>query len=176
MSVAFDKAQEVEAQSWEILRPFIETKCFEGRYVRTAKGRLAKDLQKSAGDVLMNTDDETVWTIEIKAEKDHTGNVFLERWSNRERFTPGWLETLKCDLLLYHFLSNDTLYVFDFDKLRRWLYHGEHGRQPVASRFPQVKQGRYVQLNDTWGYLVKVDVIPRPDVLRAVYHPMAEYG
>lgn len=167
---AFHDACEVEAQSWEILRPLIETRAYNGRYVRTAKGPLARELQRQVGDVLFNSDDETVWTCEIKAERKHTGNVFLERWSNRSRFTPGWFETLQCDLLLYHFLDADVLYGFHFDKLRKWFYHCEHRAVPVASRYPQAAQSRFNQMNDTWGYLVPIADVPRATMV-GVWYP-----
>ncbi len=167
---AFDAASKVEARSWEILRPFVEVRSFDGRYVRTAKGRLARELQRTVGDVLYNHDDETVWSIEIKAEEKFTGNLFIERWSNRSRFTPGWLETLNCDLLLYHFLGNDSLYGYNFYKLRQWFYWGENGRHPAAHNYPQVKQRKYSQLNDTWGYLVPIDAIPKATAVGS-WHP-----
>jgi len=167
---AFVEASKVEERSWEILRPFIETRCHNGRYVRTAKGPLARDLQKQVGDVLFNSDDSTVYAIEIKAEQGYTGNVFLERWSNRSRFTPGWFETQNCDLLLYHFLSNDSLYGFNFQKLREWFYCCDHRAVPVAAKYPHYKQGRYTQLNDTWAYLVPIREIPKA-VTVGVWHP-----
>lgn len=168
---AFEKATRVEAESWEILRPFIETKAYDGRYVRTAKGRLALELQKSVGDVLYNSNDATVHSVEIKAERRWTGNVFLERWSNRERFTPGWLETLNCDLLLCHYLDQDRLLALNFPNLRKWLYHCERWKKPTANAYPQVDQRTYVQHNDTWGYIVPVSDFPKV-VLQGEYRPL----
>lgn len=168
---AFEQASTVEAESWEILRPFIETRSFDGRFVRTAKGKLAKELQRSVGDVLYNSDDETVHTVEIKAERKFTTNMFFERWSNRKRFTPGWFETLKCELLLYHFLDEDALYGFNFEKLRTWFYCCEHRQIPVCSKYPQYEQRAYRQLNDTWGYLVPIKDIPRSAMV-GIWHPV----
>ena len=156
----FEKASQIEDQSWEILEPLIQHRSFEGRFVRTARGPLARELQKSAGDVLMNTDEKSVFGLELKAEVKWTGNVFLERWSNRSRFTPGWFETAKCDLLLYHFLNNDTLYGFRFRKLREWFYYCENMGVPVASRYKLAGQKKHDQLNDTWGYIVPINDIP----------------
>lgn len=160
---SFEKASLVEQESWEILKPFIAEKAFEGRFVKTAKGPLAKELQKTVGDVLYNSDDDTVWSIEIKAERRFTGNCFLEVWSNRKRNTPGWMETTRCDILLCHYLSNDSLYGFHFSQLREWF--SEHGQQ-----YPLVEQRRYSQLNDTWGRLVRLRDIPKSITL-GVWNP-----
>lgn len=100
-----------------------------------------------------NSDDETVHSIEIKAEEHWTGNLFIERWSNRHRQTDGWLVTLDCDLLLYHFLETDRCLVLNFQRLRRWVLEHE-------ARFRLVDQKKYKQLNDTWGLLVPVHALP----------------
>lgn len=168
---SFEAASEIEAKSWEILRPFIEFRAYNGRFVRTVKGRLAKELQKSVGDVLYNSDDATVHAVEIKAEQKWTGRLFLERWSNRSRFTPGWIETLNCDLLLCHFLDQDRLLALNFPNLRKWLYHCDRWQKPKASLYPQTSQTAYAQLNDTWGYVVPVSDLPR-EVLQGEYRPL----
>lgn len=168
---AFESASQVETDSWEILRPFIETRSFDGRYVRTCKGRLARELQRTVGDVLFNSTDQHIHSVEIKAEREWTGNLFLERWSNRKWFTPGWLETLNCDLLLCHFLDEDRLLAVNFQNLRKWLYHCDRWQKPKASFFPQVDQKRYAQPNDTWGYIVEVKELPR-EVLQGEFRPL----
>jgi hypothetical protein len=134
----------------------------EGRFVVTEKGNLSKFLQKSVGDVLLNSDEKTVWAIEIKNEetKRH-GNLFLETWSNCKWFTPGWMFTLQCDLLFYYFQDVRELYVIPFENLRDWAF-----RQPSVSAhrgrlfdFPEKCQVKREQLNDTWGRCVPIDTI-----------------
>lgn len=166
---AFESARGIEQRSMEILRPFIQNRAFNGQFVVTSKGPLARELQKSIGDLLYNADADTVYSAEVKAEESNAhGNFFLEIWSNRSRFTPGWMFTLKTDLLLYHFIQNDELYVIPFERLRRWAFHDlkiwEH---------PERKQGKYDQLNDTWGRCVPIKVLAFDLNLPIPYRPAA---
>ncbi len=166
---AFDTGKNIERLSLDILRPFIRQRAFNGQYVVTTKGPLAAELQKSAGDMLYNTDADTVYTVEVKAELENKyGNFFLEFWSNRSRFTVGWLITLKSDWLLYHFLKEDELYAIPFQKLRRWAFHDQR-----IYAFPERPQSKYEQLNDTWGRCVPINVLTRELKLQSPFHPEA---
>lgn len=197
---AFDQGRLVEARSLAVLGPFIEAT--QERYVLTAKGRLAAYLQREVGDVLFNDRRGRVWSIELKAELRHTGNLFLETWSNRnldevashaERgSTVGWLYTTRADLLLYHFVEDDRLYVLSVMALKRWAFMAPSRRStmsdPDASGVRREMQGRlydfaeraqakYRQPNDTRGRLVPVTVleremVPPPVLLR----PLRQLG
>lgn len=153
---SFDRASLVAAESWKILQPFIESRAYEGRYVVTSKGRLAKELQISVGDVLFNSDAETVWAIELKAEQRSSKNFFLEVWSNRTIFRPGWMWTLNTDLLLYHFIETDDVYCIDFRRLKKWFHGCGHRGRPPSATFEHATQAAYTQHNDTWGALVPI--------------------
>lgn len=171
---AFQEACNVEQRSWEILEPYLKAHAFDGRFVRTAKGPLSLELQKTVGDVLVNSSREHITCIEVKAEERHTGNLFFERWSNRARFTPGWFETLKTDLIWYHFLDLDIVYELPFERLRKWFYHGNNGAHPIAHNYVQKKQGKYIQLNDTWGYIVCIEDIQNAGLIRKIFKPELE--
>lgn len=169
---AFEDARGVERRSLEILRPLISQRSFHGQYVVTNKGPLARELQKTAGDVLFNKDGETVYGVEIKAEeKDAHGNFFFETWSNRALFTLGWMYTLKSDLILYHFIENDDLYIIPFQKLRKWAFH-----QCRIYAYPERQQGKRAQLNDTWGRCVPIRDLAVELNLEIPYHPQREFG
>lgn len=137
--------------------------------IAEAKGTLARMLQGSFGDVLMNTGAETVWSVEIKVEQNWTGNLFLEAWSNRnledkashaERgCNPGWLLSTGADLLMSYFLDTDDLVVVAMFRLKRWAFGSEDEGGVYA--WPEKRQGRYAQRNDSWGRCVPVDVIER---------------
>jgi len=153
---AFADACRVEDQSWAVLKHFVASAALEGRYVTTNKGRLARELQKSVGDVLMNRHNGDVVAIEIKAEESNQhGNLFIETWSNKSRFTLGWVYTLNADILLYHFIAQDELYVIDFQKLRTWLFADRDGK-PNIDRYREAAQAKRDQLNDTWGRCVRI--------------------
>lgn len=180
MSNAFEQARGVEAISREILHPFIEQRALNGQYITTDKGRLARELQKTVGDVLMNGADGRLFAVEIKAErKNEYSNLFLEIWSNLSRYTPGWMLTLDCDVLFYHFIEDDDLLIIDFQKLKHWAFRQEASKTPHRIgniwKFPLRKQKRYSQLNDTHGACVPISVL-REEVGIREFHPAALSG
>lgn len=162
---AFDSARLVEAEGLAILRPFLDERT-NGRLIMLDKGPLARALQQTTGDAIFQCPKGRAWSVEIKTEEKHTGNLFLESWSNRNLDTsdaysmfgsnPGWLFKLRADLLMYYFLDTDKLYVMDFLRLKRWAF----GEWRIA-RFPERQQGRREQLNDSWGWCVPVDALAR---------------
>lgn len=154
---AFHDAQKVEMRSMKILRPFIQQRAFNGQFVLTSKGPLAKELQCTVGDALYNADPDTVYSVEVKAEEENKyGNLFLETWSNLSRFKPGWMVTLQADLLLYHFLQSDELFVIEYQKLKSWAF-----RERRIYSFPERAQSKRAQLNDTWGRCVPIETIEK---------------
>jgi hypothetical protein len=117
----------------------------------------------------MNTDADTVWSIEIKVEQFWTGNLFLETWSNRnlddkashaERGSrPGWMVSTRADLLASYFLDTDDLVVVPLFRLKRWAFGS--GEEGGIYAWPEKRQARYAQANDTWGRCVPVEVLER---------------
>ena len=84
---AFNQARKIEAVGMQHLLPFFKEHSFEGRFVLTDKGPLARELQKMAGDVILTHHNGDTLAIECKIEKSSDyGNFFLETWSNRSRF------------------------------------------------------------------------------------------
>lgn len=170
-------ARGIEARAMSVLIPYLEDRS-DGRLVLTGKGVLSKRLQESAGDVILNDNDQRMWTVEIKAEQKHTGNLFLETYSNKnlenrlshaERGSSmGWLYKQCADLLLYYFLDTGDLYSIDLFKLKRWAF-GHKGMAGRIYRFNEVLQQRHGQMNDTWGRLVPIAVISREVGLRHTF-------
>lgn len=175
---SFDAARAVEADGWARLKPYFEERS-GGRIVLTNKGVLAKHLQSIAGDLLLNDLDGAMWAIELKVERKHTGNLFLETWSNRntsdkgshaERgVNRGWLDHSRADILAYYFIDKDVLYLIDLFELKRWAFgyrvsDGQGGFCDVAGRiyaFPEKQQGAFRQLNETCGRIVPIDSLSR---------------
>jgi hypothetical protein len=169
---AFDAARSVEQRSLKILRPFIQQRSYNGQFVVTNKGPLSRELQITAGDVIYNSDEDTCYCLEIKCEEaNRHGNLFFETWSNLARFTPGWMLTLKTDAIAYHFIEDDELYLIPFQRLRRWAF-----RDGRIYQFPERRQQKYEQANDTWGRCVPIDVLTREISLRPPFNPLAEGG
>lgn len=171
-----------------MLGPYLD-ELNDERVVLTSKGTLAKWLQETAGDVMVNTPDGRLWTVELKTERKWTGNLFLETWSNRNLnvkadhamygSNPGWLAKLRADLLLYYFLDADILISLDLFELKRWAFGYLENSEHVAGNlyrcngsgeqeFRERPQGVYRQANDTWGRLVPVRTLQTEMVLGSV--------
>lgn len=164
----FARASKVEAEGNAILLPYLN-ELSDGRLVVTNKGVLAKWLQECVGDVLMMNGDE-VQAVEIKTEREHTGNLFLETFSNRNLESrashaergqnPGWMFKIKSDLLLYYFLDRDWLYTLDVFELKRWFFgSGDKAGAFGSGAYREKRQGRFVQMNDTWGLCVPLRIL-----------------
>ncbi len=158
---AFEQACRVEEKSRKILEPLFDLAAYKGRWVWNGKGRLARELQGSVGDIIFNADPDRIYALELKAEERPSQNFFLEAWSNRSEFNPGWMWKSNADFLLYHFLSSDDLYVIDFQRLKRWFHDCENHSRPPWTQWRQALQGKYEQRNDTWGVLIPIEVIER---------------
>ena len=165
---AFESASMVETRGMARLLPYIEERSYEGRFVRTCKGPLARFVQEELGDVIVNVNEDKIFAAEIKIEQRHTGNLFLETWSNRNLDSqsehasrgcnPGWLLKLRADCLLYYFLDTDDLYSIPLFRLKRWAF-GSRTMNARLYDFPELSQGKYNQMNETVGRIVPIHII-----------------
>lgn len=162
---AFDQASEIELKGNYDLKHWLEN-VSDGHYVITAKGRLAKHIQETVGDVIFNDKSGEMWTAEAKIEEeDKYNNFFLETWSNLptdfdniDRKNPGWLIKLKADILMYYFIKDKILYLIDFRKLCLWAFIPNAGKGRIYD-FPLKEQKKYNQKNKTWGHCVPIKTI-----------------
>lgn len=166
---AFVDSRRVESQGMALLLPFLRERAHDGQLIVTSKGALARAVQETIGDVIFNSDSERFYSVEVKIEARHTGNFFIEVFSNRnlddrrsnaERgINPGWIFKLRSDLLFYYFVDTDDLYIMPLFRLQRWAFGSDDilGR---IWRYPQKRQYKYTQLNDTWGWIVPIADIP----------------
>jgi hypothetical protein len=167
---AFVDACLVEQRGMAALLPFLETRAWRGQVIQVAKGHLARHFQRTFGDLLIATGPGGVASIEIKVQRRWTGNLFLEVWSNKnlddrgshvERgSTPGWMITCRADVVGFHFLDADTVYFVPLFRLQQWAF-GVGDQTGRIYDFPERRQRRYVQRNDSWGRIVPVDVLAR---------------
>lgn len=173
MPNAFATACQIEDRSMEIILPYLEMR--GNQWVSTRKGPLAKEMQQKYGDLFIQTLNKEFYALEVKAEERHTGNLFLETFSNGSCYKLGWMHTLRADWLLYHFLDKDVLYIIPFEPLKKWFFLGigteKINIQGITKRiekkynrsgyqqYPQVQQKKYNQMNDTWGVIVPIDAI-----------------
>jgi hypothetical protein len=153
-----------------VLLPFLESRAHRGQVIHVAKGPLARHFQRSFGDLLIATGPGSVASVEIKVERRWTGNLFLEVWSNKnlddrgshvERgSTPGWLITCRADVVGFHFTDTNAVLFLPLFSLQRWAF-GVGNAPGRVYDFPERRQRRYAQFNDTWGRIVPVEVLAR---------------
>lgn len=96
---------------------------------------------------------------ELKAEAKHTGNLFIETWSDIRNGVHGWLYHYSDHArLAYAFNDKRRLYTCRIGELRRWA-HAAVGEAVIRiDSFRLVEQAKYQQRNVTVGRLVPVDV------------------
>ena len=144
--------KDTESASLLLLEPILRD-IAEGAVVPAGKGSWGMDMQKTFGDfvIVPKWYRKEGWScpVELKAEKKHTGNLFIENWSNKDK-KKGWLHTSKCAILVYHFLDIDLAYFFPFEILRTYVLENK-------DTFREVVQTKYNQENVTTGYLVPAE-------------------
>lgn len=147
------KANGVEKRGFEQLLPYAQS-----LGITITPVSFQPLLQKQIGDWLVRHPDGLVETVETKIEETNKyGNLFLEYWSNRKQFTHGWLHTSEAEKLWYFFDREGILCVCSLVELRRWAFGYGDSDNGRIYRYPLRRQGKYEQLNDTWGRCVPID-------------------
>lgn len=128
------------------------------------------------GDLIVRPPEQSKhMLVELKVEKSgRHGNFFIETWSNRTWFTPGWIFTSKAQRLLYYFLEDDCLYSMCMDDLKSFVFQrNKDNRITAFFHYPEKTQSKYNQPNQTHGLCVPIN-----DLLHSVpvkqYQPKAE--
>jgi len=152
-------SKDVERESLTLLTPWIDV-LTDHRNCRIAKGALAKELQIKHGDILASRRDGSGHiSLECKAEKVQRANFFAETFSDLKTNELGWMQKTNADVVLYHFLSSDRVYVLHFERFRRWFFEHDQRGKPRCYGFEWVEQKKYVQNNETHGALVPIQAI-----------------
>lgn len=165
---SFKTASKLEEQSLGVLLPIL-LKTFGDKVFPTNNHAMSAEFQKTCGDFLARKSLGDVIGLELKAEKKHTGNLFIETWSNRKWFNPGWLYSSKADYILYHFLDSNVCYVISMKALKKFCFITESTKAKRPGRiedYPEVQQAKYDQKNDTWGRLIPIEHLKTEDCLR----------
>ncbi len=156
---------------WPCCSSFLESRAHRGQVIHVAKGPLARHFQRSFGDLLIATSPRSVASVEIKVERRWTGNLFLEVWSNKnlddrgshvERgSTPGWLITCRSGrggVPFYRHQCGAVPTAVQLAAMGLSAWGNAPGR---VYDFPERRQRRYAQFNDTWGRIVPIEVLAR---------------
>lgn len=153
---SFDRCLKVEAASKRLLLPWVQKNY----------GCTPREIEKTwdaqvKGDWVIRDENRHGYefNVELKAEEEFTGNLFLEVVSNADLAPPryGWLWTSAADELWYHFLDARKLYTCGLGVLRHWFLPDE-GPQPI-DRYRLMDQRKHVQANLTQGYPVPINVL-----------------
>jgi hypothetical protein len=124
-------------------------------------------LQRLGDFIAFSPDENQQHTFEWKIERQFTGNLFMELWSNRKAGRPGWMVTSEADWLIYAFAIQGMAWVYDWKQMKEWLWHPTYAVD--TGEFPLRSQGKYDQHNDTWGYLVKMDLLKSKGFLKDTF-------
>lgn len=155
MTNAFVEASSIEARGQRVLLPWLRHRFSE--VVAFNSGPSHLKMQKQCDLVAESKDGGHFVCVELKIEESNAhGNLFLESFSNKSRCNPGWLFKCEADLLLYYFIETDDLLTLSVRKLKAWAFSNHNGSWAVAS-YPERGQGKYQQLNDTWGWCVPIE-------------------
>lgn len=163
----FQDALEIEREAKIDLVPWLLDFSSEGRVVLCENGNMARELQHIIGDAIFKGRDGKLWTIDWKTEKDNiTGNFFFETWSNltEDTFTPGWMFTLKTDLLGYYFIKQRSLYLINFQSLKKWSFFLRN-----IYKYPEKPQSIRPQANMTFGRCVPIKTIEKEVLCKRFY-------
>jgi len=107
-------------------------------------------------------------TVDEKVREKDWDDILLERWSDRERGVPGWIQKdLACDYIAYAFAPSKTCYLFPFQQLRKaWL---DNGREWV-NKYKTIEA-----VNDSGGgrtYITESIAIPKDILMPAISESM----
>lgn len=102
--------------------------------------------------------------VDEKVRSHAWPDFLLERWSDRDRRRPGWIQKdLACDFIAYAFVETKVCHLLPYLPLRAaWL---RHGREWVR-RYPTI-------LANNPGYVTESVAVPIPVVMAAIAGAMA---
>jgi hypothetical protein len=102
-------------------------------------------------------------TIDEKVRERTWPDILLERWSDKERKAPGWIQQdLACDFIAYIFLDTKTCHLLPCLQLRRaWLLHGRQWVQQYPAIYAVNR-----------GYISESVAVPIPIILNAIVGAM----
>lgn len=165
---SFEKNKVVGEKGVDIVVEFLRKRSLNSQVVTTDKGTHAIELQLRLGDILFNSiRGGNLVSVEVKTEwSNKWGNLYFELWSNKSRGKRGWFYTMECDWLFYLFLNDMHLIAIPWAELHSWAGNGR------IEKFPNKKQNKHHQLNDTWGFCVPLSVLRRE--IRMVEYQMVD--
>jgi len=123
--------------------------------------------QRGGIDRVLTLKSGKVLTVDEKVRAKSYGDILLERWSDRDRKIPDWMQKdLACDFIAYAFIPDRRCYLFSFPQLRAawinsgrdWISHAEKGQN-----------GFSIIMADNGRYVTESLAIPIPEILAALH-------
>jgi len=144
------------ARSWVF--SFMQSQLPDGYVVRPVPDNI--QTQHRYGDKwLASFRHQDAIEVELKSEAKHTGNLFVETWSDIRSGVHGWLYHYSDETrLAYAFNDTHTLYTCQLGELRKWAHGAGYDAAIRIEDFRQVEQHKHKQRNLTVGRLVPVEV------------------
>jgi hypothetical protein len=156
---------ETEGKSRAILEPLFDFHS-GNRMVVLEHCAAAAQLQRIADLAIGRRTHRGAVTLELKAEEHFRGNLFIEEFSNlnigsaaaRDAHPSrlGWGLTCGADVLAYHFLDKNRLYLVGFQALLVYVFGCKPNGQIRAGDYSLQAQRKHRQMNNTVGLLVSV--------------------
>lgn len=131
--------------------------------------------QRGGIDRVLTLKSGKVLTVDEKVRSKSYGDILLERWSNRERKVPGWMQKdLACDFIAYAFIPDRRCYLFAFPQLRAaWIKSG----RDWIDQAEKAENGFGIKLSQNVGYVTENIAVPIPDLLAALHRAqVVEWG
>lgn len=109
-------------------------------------------------------------TVDEKVRSKDWSDIALERWSDRARKTPGWVQKdLACDFIAYAFIPSQRCFLFPFLTLRKaWTIEGKRWCELAEEE----AAGFRVVLAGNKGYTTESIAVPTEILLSAIRQAM----
>lgn len=171
---AYDDCLTVEAKGQKIIQEWLTKRgCVVVFNVNDSRGA---EFQSFGDLIVVRPNQNKHELIELKIEEENSfGNLFIETWSNKNWWNPGWIYKSKAEWLFYYFLREDALYQVSMNNLKRFVFStGESGKVETFARYKEKAQRKYNQPNQTCGLCVPIEDLEKHAGLVTLSRPMAD--
>ena len=109
--------------------------------------------------------------VDEKVRERDWPDILLERWSDRARKRPGWIQQdLACDFIAYAFAPSRTCYLLPFLSLRRaWKIHG----RDWIEQFPAIEARNNGYVTESVPVPIAVLLPALTDAMRVIWSQAA---